>query len=97
MVKKIAGVGAVCRVMLKYLHPSKKIREKYHNRISSNKLGKLIVIRQEVKKVSRKDQMCLIFRHDNCSNEEMNCVKRWAKVMTEGDPEAFLIPRHLQQ
>ena len=89
MVKKTAGVGAVCRVMMKYLHPSAKIRENFPNHTSSEKLGQLIVIAQGVKKVNRKDQMCLIMRHDLWPNEEIYCVKRWAKIIQEGDPSSF--------
>ena len=89
MVKKTIGVGAICRVMMKYLHPSAKIRDKYPNHTSSEKLGELIVIRQEVKKVNRKDQMCLVMRHDTWPNEELHCVKRWAKIVVEGDPSGY--------
>ena len=89
MVKKSMGIGAVCRVMMKYLHPSQNIRDKYPNHTSSEKLGELIVIRQEVKKVNRKDQMCIVMRHDSWPNQEMYCVKKWAKIIQEGDPASF--------
>ena len=89
MTKKKHGVGAVCRVLMRFIHPSKLIRDKYPNRTEQQKLGELTVIRQEVKTVNRKPQMCIIMRHDIWPNKELYCVKRWVKVMSEGSPSDF--------
>ena len=84
MTKKKHGVRAVCRVLMRFIHPSKLIRDKYPNRTEQQKLGELTAIRQEVKTVNRKPQMCIIMRHDIWPNKEVYCVKRWVKVMNEG-------------
>ena len=47
--KKI-GSGAVARCTLKYLHPSKLIRDKFPNRTASQKISELLVVRQDMKK-----------------------------------------------
>ena len=78
------GVGAKCCTMLKYLHPAKLIDEKYPNRTAKSKLDDLLVIRQEIKKVNKKEQRCIVFRHGLFDGVELYCVQRWAKVLTEG-------------
>ena len=89
MAKKKIGIGAVCRTFMKFIHPSKLIRDKFPNRIDQDKLGEMIAIRQEVKRVNHKDQMCIIMRHDFWPNQELHCVKRWVKVMEEGAAADF--------
>ena len=35
--------------------------------------------------MARKQQMCVVFRHDHWPNKEVYCCKRWATVLQEGD------------
>ena len=93
MVKKELGVGAVCRVLVKYLHPSEKMRAKFPNRIDQLRLGELVAIRQELKTVNRSEQMCVVMRHDFWPDEEIYCVKRWVKVVEEGHHNDFFHDR----
>ena len=87
--KKKVGVGAVCRASVKFMHPSQLMRDKFVNITAQMKLSELIALRQEVKTVARKQQMCLVFRHDNWPNKEVYCCKRWATVLQEGDPNQY--------
>ena len=59
------------------------------NKTSTTRVNDLICIKQEVKKVCRKDQLCLVFRHDDWPNHELHCVKKWATVHAEGDQSSF--------
>ena len=55
-------------------------------------MSELLAIRQEVRKVNRKDQMCLVFRHPALGNEELHAVKRWVRIDSEGHPDHFFDP-----
>ena len=89
MAKKKIGVGAVCRTYVRFMHPSKLMRDKFVNIGAQLKISDLVSVKQEVKKVNRKDQMCVIFRHDNWPNKEIYCCKRWVTVLQEGNPAHF--------
>ena len=73
------GVGTICDVALKYLHPARSIAEKYPNWIRTDRLKELLVCRREEKVVNRKSQVCIVFRHEDFS-EELHCVARWVRV-----------------
>ena len=79
MTKKKHGVGAVCRTFMRFIHPSKLIRDKFPNSTHQQKLGELIAIRQEVKTVNRN-----VMRHNLWPNQELYSVKMWVKVRSEG-------------
>ena len=89
MARKKLGVGAVCRCPVKYLHPQKDVQEKVIKATRQTKVSGLIVLRQEIKRVNRRQQMCVVFRHNDWPDQELYTVKRWAKsgVVEEGDPE----------
>ena len=82
-----AGVGAVAETLLKYIHPSKLIRDKYPNPINGQRLENCLLIRRETKEVNRKQQVCVIFRHDEFPDKELHAVERWVKVKKEGAEE----------
>ena len=62
---------------------------KYPNAVANQRLGGLLCIRQEMKTVKNKQVMCFVFRHDEFVDHELHCLRRWSKVITEGDPEHF--------
>jgi len=41
-----------------------------------------VEIRREVKNVNRRDQMCIVLRHDSFPNTELHAVERWVCVTT---------------
>ena len=83
------GAGAVCEVLLRYLHSRPVVSAKYPNASFNQRLGGLLCIREEIKTVNNKQVMCFVFRHDDFEGVELHCVRRWSKVTTEGDPEHF--------
>ena len=85
----IAGTGAECSVLLKYLHPSKRISEVFPNRTANERLDGLVAIKKDGRKVNKKMQQCIIFRHDRFPNEELHCVTRFCKVLKEGAVEDY--------
>ena len=87
--KKQIGSGAICTVLLKYLHPGKTISDKFPNRTAQQRLEGLIAQRQEMRKVKKSEQLVVVFRHAQFENVEIYCVKRWCKVISEGAEEHF--------
>ena len=85
--KKQHGSGAICSVLLKYIHPSKYISEKFKNSSSNERLENCIEYRQEVRNVKNKNQVVILFRHGDHEDQELYAVKRWVKVVTEGAAE----------
>eukprot|EP00934_Nitzschia_sp_Nitz4_P007490 Nitzschia sp. Nitz4//scaffold526_size3785//2112//3756//NITZ4_009261-RA/size3785-processed-gene-0.3-mRNA-1//1//CDS//3329553959//7480//frame0 len=88
------GKDAVVSILSTYLHPSEHIRNKYPNPISGHRLEGCVVIRQEVKKIRRREQMAIVVQHDDFKTEEgeyieLHAVKRWIKISTEGPAEYF--------
>ena len=88
------GVRAKCSCLSHFVHPSQHIRDKYPNPVSGHRLEGCLTIRQEVKKVSRRDQLCIIVHHDDFKMAdgefiELHAVKQYFKVTEEGDPDLF--------
>ena len=88
------GVGASVKVLLKFLHPSELVRNKYPNLQSGQRLEGCTTIRQEVKHINRRDQLSLVVTHNDFHNDEGNlhelhAVKRYFTVEEEGDPDLF--------
>ena len=79
--KKKLGIGTLCRVPVKFMHPSKWKREKFVNITAQLKISDLIAICQEVKTVAQRQQMCVVFHYDHWSNKEVYCCKLWASVI----------------
>ena len=78
------GVGATIKVIKRFVHPSALLREKYKNPKRGEKLEDCLVIRKEEKLVSRRQQMCIIFRHDDFPNVELHAVERYCQIVKEG-------------
>ena len=88
------GVSAIVSALLRFIHPSKHIRNKFPNVVQGQRLENCETIRQEVKKVSRKEQLVLVVRHEDFKNPddsyiELHGVKRYWKVSQEGHPDYF--------
>jgi Transposase IS4 len=83
------GVGAVCSVVVQYLHPSKLIKDKYPSRGAKERLENLLAIRRETLKVNKVQRVCVVFRHDDFPNQELHCCERWARVDQEGPADSF--------
>ena len=88
------GVGAKVTCLSKFVHPSQHIRDKYPNPVSGHCLEGCVVVCQELKKVSRRDQLCIIVHHDEFKTAdgtivELHAVKRHWKVVEECDSDFF--------
>ena len=62
------GVGAIVLALLRFIHPSEHIRNKFPNVVQGQRLENCETICQEVKKVSQKEQLVLVVRHEDLKN-----------------------------
>ena len=73
------GVGAKTSCLSKFLHPSEHIRNKFPNSVAGHRVEGCVVVRQEVKHVTKRDQLCVVVRHDDFKMDdehiELHAVK----------------------
>ena len=79
---------------MRFIHPSEHIWNKYPNPLPSQRLENCTTIHQEVKNVSRRDQLTLVvhheeFKHANGTFIELYAVKQYWKVHQSGHPDYF--------
>ena len=78
---KSTGKGATVFIQSNYAHPSEHIRAKVVNPDKGHKLQSCIFLRQEVKKISGKDQLVVVVTHPDFKSGddmiELHSVKLW--------------------
>jgi hypothetical protein len=89
--KKQAGVGATASCFVKFIHPSKPVRDLYHHNYQKEKLGDFIITGEAIRIVRRRGPPAPVFllRHDNWPNEELYVNKRNVTIVAEGSTEHF--------
>ena len=81
------GVGAICSVKLKYLHPRRVVESLYSNAAHDTVVRDMIVLKEETKTVNSKKQVVVVLRHESFTPHDVYAVKRWCTVSIEG-PES---------
>ena len=86
------GVGAIVLALIRFIHPSKHIRRMFPNPVAGQQLSDCQTIRQEMKKVSRKDELVIVVHHEDFNMEEgdfidLYAVKCYGKVHKGGDED----------
>ena len=75
------GKGATVSIQSNYAHPYEHIRAKFVNPEKGHKLQNYIILRQEVKKISRKYQLTVFVTHPDLKSGddmiELHAVKQW--------------------
>ena len=93
--KKTHGKGATVSCLIKFIHPSQLIRNKYPNPASGQRLEGCITVHQEVKQIDRKDQLAIVIHHDNFKEpdgetlQKLYAVKKHCTIQAKGDPDFF--------
>ena len=64
------GVGAIVLALLRFIHPSKHIRNKFPDVVQGQLHENCVTIHQEVKKVSQKEQLVLVVNHEDFKNPD---------------------------
>ena len=94
--KKVAGIGAVCECLRRFLHPSKVIDEHFINTHHKHRIDSLVIVKREVTKVNKRDQMCYFYNHPSFPDRPIYSTACYAKVVEEGEPCGYFaenIPR----
>ena len=86
------GVGAVCTVLTRFIHPSIHVRERHKN-LDKGHRTTVVLIGVDTKTVRRKEQEVYTFRADGYDNIILYAVKRYVNVVTEGNKEHFFEAR----
>lgn len=91
------GKDAVFSVLLRFIHPSKAVRDRFPNPQASHRLNSCTILRLEAKVVNRNSAICVVFRHDRFKDHdgnfiEMHVLPRWIKIEKEGPAEFFFEP-----
>ena len=84
------GVGAVVLALIRFIHPSEHIRQKFPNPVAGQRLSDCKSIWQELKKVSQRDQLVTVVHHTDFKMEagdfiDLYAVKRYWKVQKAGN------------
>ena len=69
------GVGAIVLALLRFIHPSEHIHNKFPNIVQGQRLENCLSICQEVKKVSRKEQLVLVVCHEDFKNPDNSYIE----------------------
>lgn len=85
------GTGAVCSVLLRFLHPKRTINAAVVNPVVHERKEGLIALRLEEKVVRRTKQICVVFNHEDFVGE-VYCVKRYTKVVTPSPVDSRFVP-----
>ena len=92
--KKKIGIGGVCSVLKKFLHPFNLVRnhEVWRNIELDERVEDLIIIgykeRESGCRSNKTKKNSLLFRHDNFPNQELYCVShRYAHCYKDGGEE----------
>ena len=94
--KKWLGVGAECKVSLRFLHPKDKIAAKIPNQTKAQKLSVLVVQERVEKPIRRKAMQCVVSRHKDFSGQLLWCMEKYIKVDVEGPKETFFDAIHVE-
>ena len=69
------GVGAIVSALLRFIHPSEHICNKFPNVVQGQQLENCVTIQQEVKKVSQKEQLVLVIWHEDFKNPDDSYIE----------------------
>ena len=83
------GKDAVVSVPIRLLHSKKVVSQTWPNCNAGTRIDNLVVVRQQVIKISRKDQVAVVLTYDKLPGKELHCVRRYARVITEGPTDFF--------
>ena len=89
--RRTMGSGAVISVLLKMVHPSKHIRNKFPNLLDKQRLEGAIVLRKELKSINRQEQEAIVFCHDDFTDIDLYASQRFCRIVEEGSPPDYFV------
>lgn len=88
--RKLCGIGAKCSVILRYLHPSKEVKDTHPNATTHTSLDDLVCIGQGHEMICRTEKDEIRFRHGSVEDDVLYCMRRWVLVKEEGSEEHLI-------
>ena len=85
------GIGALCTVKLRFLHPKDKVNEKVPNQSASQSISGLIVQSKAQKSIWKAAKSCVIFCHEDFGGQLIWALPQYVTVDIQGPEEAFFI------
>jgi hypothetical protein len=52
---------------------------------------------RELKQIRGKEQLCILFHHEDFKNLQLYCQERYAKVITEGPDAEFFVAQGVEE
>ena len=83
------GVGTLCTVKLRFLHPKDKVNEKVPNQSASQSISGLIVQSKVEKSIRKAAKSCVVFHHEDFGGQLIWALPRYVTVNIQGPDEAF--------
>ena len=80
------GHGSISSVLAKNVHPSAQVRSKFPNLDAGRRLEGAVALRLDDFRVRGKQQLCVVFMHDDFPGVELYVTKRFFKV-TSAPPD----------
>ena len=87
--KRRFGDGATCSVLLKYLRPSKEVKERFPNLTVNQRLDDLVAVRQDIISRGRRTYPAVYFISPTFPGLQLHAARNKTTVLQEGDPGAF--------
>ena len=83
------GVGALCTVKLRFLHPKDKVNEKVPNQSASQSISGLIVQSKVEKSIWKAAKSCIVFHHEDFRGQLIWALPWYVTVDKQGPEEVF--------
>ena len=84
------GISANVHVLMRFVHPSKNIRDRYPSLEKWRRLEGCVGTGKYIKLISRREQTVIMFRCDEFDDEELYAVESYCRIIEEGPAESFL-------
>ena len=81
--------GATCSVLLKFLRPSKEVKERFPNVTVNQQLDDLVAVRQDIITRGRCAYLVVYFTSPTFPGLQLHAARNKTAILQEGDPGAF--------
>ena len=83
------GEGATCSVLVKFLRPTREVKEKYPHNVPDERVDGLVAVRAGRKTRGRTEYPAVFFTHPEFPGVELSAAQNKIKVVAEGHPSGF--------
>ena len=88
-IRRCIGIGVVCSVKLKVLHPKHVVNALHTNPDHDTVIFNLVVVGEKTRAISNRKQVIVLLRHELFAPHGVYAVRKWCKVTVEGPHESI--------